>query len=152
MNLGDSDSDSEEPPKKESTPAVTTNPTITLACEPAPASDDVEMEEKGEPLHDQPGLQIEERKIRIQDVGLFRRRTCQPVCLRAYPWSEHPTVPSIKGKPQAYTGQDHHDPTGLYPCSTRKERQQAQEAERRAADDQDVNDLTYDHGRALEYC
>ncbi len=37
------------------------------------------MKEKGEPLHDQHGLQIEERRIQIKDIGLFRRRTGQPV-------------------------------------------------------------------------
>ncbi len=149
LNLGDSDSDSEEPPKKESTPAVTTIPAKTPACELAPASDDVEMEEKGEPLHDQPGLQIEEKKIQIKDIGLFWRRTGQPVWLQAYPWVKYPAVPSIKGKAQAYTGQDHHDPTGLYPRSTRKERQQTREAERRAAS-QDTDDPAYNHGQALE--
>ncbi len=71
--------------------------------------------------------------------------------LRAYPWIKYPTVSSIKGKPQAYIRQDHHDPTGLYPHSTRRERQRAWEAKRRAADNQDVNDPTYDHGQALEH-
>ena len=71
LNLGDSDSDSEEPPKEESTPAVTATPARTPAREPPPVSEDVEMEEKGEPLHDQPGLRIEERKIEIKDIGLF---------------------------------------------------------------------------------
>ncbi len=151
LNLGESYSDSEEPLKKEKTPAETTGLEKTPTCKPISTPDDVEMEEKGEPLHDQPGLQIEERKIQIKDTGLLRRRTGQPVWLRAYPWVKHSTVPSVKGKPQVYTGQDHHDPTGLYPRSTRKERQQAREAERRAADDQDVNEPTYDHGRALEY-
>ncbi len=151
MNLGESDSDSEEPHKKEDAPAGMTNPVKTPASKPVSTPDDVEMEEKGEPLHDQPGLWIEERKIQIKDIGLFRHRTGQPVWLRAYPWVKHSAVPSVKGKPQVYTGHDHHDPTGLYPRSPRKERQQAWEAERRAADDQDVNDPTYYHGRALEY-
>ncbi len=71
--------------------------------------------------------------------------------LRAYPWIKRPAVPPVEGKPQAYTRQDHHDPTGLYPRSTRRERQQAREAERRAAACQDVNDPAYDHGQALEY-
>ncbi len=57
----------------------------------------------------------------------------------------------MEGKPQAYTGQDHHDPTGLYPHSTRRERQQAREAESRAAANQDVNDPAYNHGQALEH-
>ncbi len=51
----------------------------------------------------------------------------------------------------AYTGQDHHDPTALYPRSTRRERQQAREAERRAAACQDVDDPAYNHGQALEH-
>ena len=128
----------------------TTNPVTTPASKPVSTPGDVEMEEKGEPLHDQPGLRVEEQKIEIKDVGLFRHKTGQPVWLRAYPWIEHPAVPSIRGKPQAYTGQDHHDPTGLYPRSTRKERQQARETERRAAS-QDIDDPTYNHGQALEY-
>ncbi len=69
------------------------------------------MEEKVEHLHNQPGLQINEKRIQIKDIGLFRCRIGQPVWLRAYPWVKHPTVPSIPGKPQVYTGQDHHDPT-----------------------------------------
>ncbi len=150
LNLGDSVSNSEEPPKKENTPAETTNPAKTPPCKPTSIPDDVEMEEKGEPLHDQPRLQIEERKIQIKDIGLFRRRTGQPVWLRAYPWIKHPAVPSIKGKPQAYTGQDHHDPTGLYPRSTRKERQQAREVEQRAAC-QNIDELASNHEQALEY-
>ncbi len=90
------------------------------------------MEEKGEPLHHQPGLQVEEKRIQIKDIGLFRRKTGQPVWLRAYPWVKHAAVPAVPGKPQVYTGQDHHDPTGLYPRSTRKERQQTRETERQA--------------------
>ncbi len=109
------------------------------------------MEEKGEPLHDQPGLWIGGRRIEIKDIFLVRRRTGQPVWLRAYPWVKHAAVPSIRVKPQAYTGQDHHDPTGLYPGSTRKERQQTREAEQRVADNPDVDDPTYNHGQALEY-
>ncbi len=132
MNLGDSDSDPEEPPREENTFAAPTAPTGTPAREPAPVSEEMEMEEKGELLHDQPGLRMEERKIDIKDIGLFRRRTGQPVWLQAYPWVQHPSVPSIPGKPQVYTGQDHHDPTGLYPRSTRRERQQTRETERRA--------------------
>ncbi len=62
----------------------------------------------------------------------------------------HTAVPYVKGKPQAYTGQDHHDPTGMYPRSTRKERQQAREAEWRAAS-QNIDDPAYNHGQALEY-
>ncbi len=107
------------------------------------------MEERGEPLHDQPGLQIEEKKIQIRDIGLFRRRTGQPVWLGAYPWVKHPAVPSVPGKLQVYTGQDHQDPTRLYPRSTRKERQQAWETERQATS-QDINDPAYNHGQALE--
>ena len=118
LNLGDNDSDPEEPPQEESTPAAPTAPAGTPARETAPVSEEVEMEEKGEPLHDQPGLRIEERKIDIKDIGLFQRRTGQPVWLQAYPWVQQPSVPSIKGKSQVYTGQDHHDPTGLYPRST----------------------------------
>ncbi len=151
LSLGDSDSDSEEPPKKEEVPAETLKPTTMPAGKSTSTLNDVEMEEKGEPLHDQPGLRIEERKIEIKDIGLFRRRTGQPVWLRAYPWIEHPAVPSVRGKPQAYTGQDHHDPTGLYPRSTRNERQQARKAERGAADNPDLDDPTYNHGQALEY-
>ncbi len=150
LNLGDSDSDSEEPPKKENTLAEATNPVKTPAGKPTSTPDEVEIEEKGEPLYDQPGLQIEERKMQIKDIGLFRRRTGQPLWLRAYPWVEYPTIPSIRGKPQAYTGQDHHDPTGLYPRSIRKGRQQAREAERRAAS-QDIDDPAYNHSQALEY-
>ncbi len=150
LNLGESDSDSEEPPKQKNAPAGMTNPAKTPASKPVSTPDYVEMEEKGEPLHDQPGLRIEERRIQIRDIGLFRRRTGQPVWLRAYPWVKYTIVPSIEGKPQAYTGQDHHDPTGLYPHSTRKERQQARETECRAAS-QDIDDPAYNHGQALEY-
>ncbi len=70
--------------------------------------------------------------------------------LRAYPWVQHPVIPSIKGKPQVYTGQNHHDPTGLYPRSTRKERQQVRETEHRAAS-KDTDDPTYNPGQAMEY-
>ncbi len=150
LNLGDSDSDSEEPPKEESTSAVATIPAGTPAWEPAPVSEEVEMEKTGEPLHDQPGLQIKEKRIQTKDIGLFRRRTGQPVWLRACPWVKHPAVPSIQGKPQVYTGQDRHDPIGLYPRSTRKERQQTRETERRAAS-QNIDDPDYNHGQALEY-
>ncbi len=149
LNLGDSGSDPEEPPWEESTPAAPTAPTGTPAREPAPVSEEVEMEEKGEPLHDQPGLRIEEKRIQIRDIGLFRRRTGQPVWLRAYPWVRHAAIPPIPGKPQVYTGQDHHDPTGLYPCSTRKERQQAREIERRTAS-KDTDYPTYNPGQPLE--
>ncbi len=150
LNLGDSDSDPEEPPKEEDTPAVPAAPAGTPAREPAPVSGEVEMEERGEPLHDQPGLQAKEKRIQIRDFGLFRRRTGQPVWLRAYPWVRHAAVPSVPGKPQVYTGQDHHDPTGLYPRSTCKERQQTREAERRALS-QDIDHPAYNHGQALEY-
>ncbi len=150
LTLGDSDSDSEEPPKKEEAPTKTLKPTTTPAGKTTSTLDDVEMEEKGEPLHEQPGLRIEERKIKIKDIGLFRRRTGQPVWLRAYPWVKHPAIPSIPGKPQVYTGQDHHDPTGLYPRSTHKERQQTWETERQALS-QDIDNPTYNHGQALEY-
>ncbi len=107
------------------------------------------MGEKGEPLHDQLGLLIEERKIDIKDIGLFRHRTGQPVWLRAYPWVQQPSVPSIPGKPQVCTGQDHHDPTGLYPRGTRKERQQTRETERRALS-RGIDNPSYNHGQALE--
>ena len=105
---------------------------------------------QGEPLHDQLGLQIDEKRIQIKDIGLFRRRTGQPVWLRAYPWVKYPAIPTIKGKPQVYTGQDHHDPTGLYPRSTRKERQQTRETKCRSAS-KDIDDPVYNHGQALEY-
>ncbi len=107
------------------------------------------MEEKGEPLHNQPGLQIDEKRIQIRDICLFRHRTGQPGWLWAYPWVKHSAVPSTPGKPQVYTGQDHHDPTGLYPRGTRKERQQARETERQATS-QDISDPAYNHGQALE--
>ncbi len=149
LNLGDSDSDPEEPPLEESTPAAPTAPAGTPAREPASVSEEVEMEEKGEPLHDQPGLQIEEKRIQIRDIGLFQRKTGQPVWLRAYPWVRHAAIPPVPGKPQVYTGQDRHDPTGLYLRSTRKERQQAREIEHRAAS-KDTDDPTYNPGQALE--
>ncbi len=60
LNLGDSDFDLEEPPTKESTPAKTTNPAEVSASGTISTPDEVEMEEKGEPLHEQPGLQIGE--------------------------------------------------------------------------------------------
>ncbi len=150
LNLGDSDSELEEPPREENTSAAPIAPAGTPARGPAPVSEEVEMEEKGEPLHDQRGLRIEERKIDIKDTGLFRRRTGQPVWLRAYPWVQQPSVPSIPGKPQVYTRQDHHDPTGLYRRGTRKERQQIKETERRALS-QDIDNPSYNHGQALEY-
>ncbi len=150
LNLGDSDSNPEEPPQEESTPAALAAPAGTPAREPAPVSAEVEMEEKGEPLHDQPGLRMEERKIKIKDIGLFRCRTGQPVWLRAYPWVQYPSVPSIPGKPQIYTGQDHHDPTGLYPRSTRRERQQTRETERRTLG-RGMDDPSYNPRQAMEY-
>ncbi len=150
LNLGDSDSDPEEPLQEESTPAAPTTPAGTPAREPATVAEEVEMEERGEPLHDQPRLWMEERKIDIKDIGLFRRRTGQPVWLRAYPWVQHPSIPSIPGKPQVYTGQDHHDPTGLYPCSTHRERQQTRETECRALS-RDIDDPLYNPGQAMEY-
>ncbi len=104
LNLGDSDSDPEEPPWQESTPAAPTAPAGTPAREPAPVSEEVEMEEKGEPLHHQPGLQVDEKRIQIGDIGLFRRKTGQPVWLRAYPWVRHAAVPSVPGKLHVYTG------------------------------------------------
>ncbi len=149
LHLGDSDSDPEEPPGEESTLAAPTAPAGTPAREPAPVSEEVQMEEKGEPLHDQPGLRMEERKIDIKDIGLFQCRTGQPVWLRAYQWVQHPSVPSIPRKPQVYTGQDHHDHTGLYPRSTRRERQQTRETERRALS-RDIDGPSYNHGQALE--
>ncbi len=146
LNLGDSDSDPEEPPQEENTSAAPIAPAGTPARGPAPVSEEVEMEEKEEPLHDQPGLWIEGRKIDIKDNGLFRRRTGQPVWLRAYPWVQQPSVPSIPGKPQVYTGQDHHDATGLYPRGTRKERQQIKETERRALS-RDIDNPSYNPGK-----
>ncbi len=148
LSLGDSDSDSEEPPRKEEAPTEKLQPTITPAGNSTPTLKDVEMEEKGESLHDQPG--IEERKIDIKNIGLFWRKTGQPVWLRAYLWVQHPAVPSIPGRPLVYTGQDHHDPTGLYPRGTRRERQQMRETERRALS-QDIDNPAYNHGQALEY-
>ncbi len=71
--------------EKEGTPTKATGATEMPASDPITTPDEVGMEEKGETLHDQPGLQIGERKIEIKDVGLFRRRTGQPVRLRAYP-------------------------------------------------------------------
>ncbi len=149
LNLGDSDSDLEEPPREENTSAAPATPAGTPAREPAPVSEEVEMEEKGEPLHGQPGLWMEERKIEIKDIGLFRRNIGQPVWLRAYPWVRHPSIPSIPGKPQVYIGQDHHDPTGLYPRSTWKERQQARETEHRTLD-RGMDDPSYNPGQAME--
>ncbi len=70
--------------------------------------------------------------------------------LLAYPWIKHPAVLSVPGKPQVYTGQDRHDPTGLYPHSTRKERQQMREKERQALS-QNIDHPAYNHGQALEY-
>ncbi len=56
LNLGDSDSDLEEHSKREGTPAKTTNP----ACSPTSTPNEIEMEERGEPLPKQPSLQIGE--------------------------------------------------------------------------------------------
>ena len=60
LNLGDSDSDPEELPREEGTPVAPIAPAGTPAREPAPVSEEVEMEENGEPLHHQPGLQIDD--------------------------------------------------------------------------------------------
>ncbi len=135
----------------ESIPAEAPSPAETPAHSLVSPPEEVEMSQQGEPLPNQPGLEIGERCVQIKAVGLFRRKTGQPVCLRAYPWIERPAVPPVEGKPQAYTGQDRHDPTGLYPCSTCRERQQSREAERRAATCQDVDDPAYNHWQALEH-
>ncbi len=151
LELGDSDSDLEESPTRESVPAEVSDPVEVPAHNPAPPSEDVEMSERGEPLPKQPGLKISERHIQIREVGLFRCRMGQPISLRAYPWLERPAVPLAEGKPQAYTGQDRHDPTGLYPRSTQKERQQARDAEQRATTCRDAQDPAYNPGHTLEH-
>ncbi len=119
---GESDSNLEEPSKLESASDDVPGPAETPANDSAPPSEDVEMIKQGEPLPPQPGLEICDRQIHIRGVGLFRHRPGQPISLRAYPWVELPAVPLVEGKPQAYSRQDRHDPTGLYPHSTRKEK------------------------------
>ena len=78
LNLGDSDSDSEDPPQREGTPTETTDPVGMPARGPTSTPNEVEMEERREPLPKQPGLQIGERRIQIKDVGLFRHKAGQP--------------------------------------------------------------------------
>ncbi len=151
LDLEDSDSDLEEPPTWESVPAEAASPAKTPACDPVPPPEDMKMSKRDEPLPKQPSLKISDRRVQIKDVGLFRCKTGQPISLRAYPWVEQLPVPLVEGKPQAYTGQDRHDPTGLYPCSTRKERQQAQEAEHRAITCQDPQNPAYHPRNALEH-
>ncbi len=58
LNLGESDS--EEPPQREGTLAKTMNPAGMPARGPTSTPDEIKMEERGEPLPKQPGLQIEE--------------------------------------------------------------------------------------------
>ncbi len=82
-------------------------------------------EERGEPLPQQPGLMKLDRWIVIRNIGLFRRRTGQPIHLRAFPHVRQAGVTSVKGKLQAYRGQDHYDPTYTYTRGTRRERLQA---------------------------
>ena len=57
---------------------MTTIPAETPACEPAPASDDVEMEENGEPLHDQPGPRLKEetdRELGTKEGGMEKSQS-----------------------------------------------------------------------------
>ncbi len=108
------------------------------------------MIERGELLPLQPGLEIHDRQIHIRGVGLFRRWMGQPISLRAYPWVERPAVPLVEGKLQAYSGQDRHDPMCLYSRSTRKERQQARDAEQRASARQEPQDPAYKPVYAME--
>ncbi len=135
---------------QESVCAEAPGPVETPVCDPAPPPEDVEMSERGEPLPKQPGLKISDRHIQIREVGLFRCRMGQAISLRAYHWVVRPAVPLVKGKPQGYTGQDRHDRTGLYLNSTRKERQQALDAEQRVTTCQDSQDPAYNPGYAME--
>ena len=72
MDLGGaSDSDSEKPSKLESDSDDVPGPAETPANGSAPPSEDAEMIERGEPLPQQPGLEIRDRQIHIRGVGLF---------------------------------------------------------------------------------
>ncbi len=68
-----------------------------------------------------PPVEVDETKI--QDVGLFRRESGQPVWLRAYPYVRpiKPDPPSHK-HPQAYREQDHYNPIWTYVHATRRDR------------------------------
>ena len=68
---------------------VPTAPSGTPAREPAPISEEVEMEENGKPLHDQPELRMEERKNDIvldQDKALLTAREAMTISM-AFPYA-----------------------------------------------------------------
>ncbi len=115
MELGkESDSDLETPPAgatNSSAPASATSPAGSLTL---PSEGVKRPEDRGAPLPQQPGLEVEERYIKIKGVGVFRRDTGQPYSLHIYPCLEYPAIPYFEGKPQVYHSQDHYDPTGVY--------------------------------------
>ncbi len=70
----------------------------------------------------QPGLTLHKHNIRIEKVGVFRRKDGQPLFLNAYPPVTRPTGLKVDDPDQAYRGQDLVDPSTIWPRHTRHER------------------------------
>ncbi len=64
LNLGDNDSDSEEPPKEKSTSVMATTPTGTPAREPAPVSEEVKWRKRESPFTTSPGCRLKRKGFR----------------------------------------------------------------------------------------
>ena len=73
----------------------------------------------------QPGLQVRETEVEIEDVGLFQRGSGQPIQLWAYPYVRPRPAPLSSKQPQAYREQDHYNPVWTYVRGTRRDRLQA---------------------------
>ena len=73
----------------------------------------------------QPGLQVRETEVEIQDTDLFRRGSGQPIQLRAYPYMRPKPTPPTSKRPQAYREQDHYNPVWTYVRGTRRDCLQA---------------------------
>ncbi len=72
-----------------------------------------------ESIPHQPGLQVRETEVEIQDVGLFRCGSGQPIQLRAYPYVRPKPIPLSSKQPQAYREQDHYNTVWTYVRGTR---------------------------------
>ncbi len=73
----------------------------------------------------QSGLQMRDTEVEIQDVGLFRRDSGQPIRLRVYPYVRPKPAPLSSKRPQAYREQDHYNPVWTYVHGTQRDRLQA---------------------------
>ena len=80
------------------------------------------MEVGDESFSGQPGPQVEADGTKIQDVGLFRRDSGQPIWLRAYPYIRPKPAPLSSKRPQAYREQDQYNPVWTYVRGTRRNR------------------------------